>query len=189
MSNRLIAETETMRAGERRQIVLTLLDKLHRDGAINYEKWVAGNTLRDQIMKEMPPSEGVSSYGSNVKAAEPSRKADRVGRRLTGFEVQPDGELRYPGGRKSRSNERRLEDALHAAIGLYTDEGRKVANVKHAEILMRIVLHSENMPTLTGLTLELTDRYGAKSKQAPPFSLGVIDTWLGRLAQHYGLSK
>lgn len=186
---RLVVDEEIMVAGQRRQRALTLVEKLHRDGAISYEKFAAAGILRNQIMMEMPPSEGVSSYGSNIKAAEPSQKADRVGRRLTGYEVRPDGEVRYAGGRRSRSNERKLEDAIFAAVGLHTDEGKRAVNAKHAEILMRIVLSSESMPTLTGLTLELTDHYGAKSKQAPPFSLGTLSVWLDRLARHYCLVK
>jgi hypothetical protein len=187
---RLVVEEETMKAGERRQRALTLVEKLHRDGAISYEKFAAAGILRNQIMMEMPPSEGVSSYGSNIKASEPSQKADRVGRRLTGYEVRPDGEVRYAGGRRSRSNERKLEDAIFAAVGLHTaEEGKRVVNSRHAEILMRVVIESEKMPTLKNLTQELTDYYGKDSKQGPPYSVGVLDVWLGRLAQHYGLVK
>jgi hypothetical protein len=187
---RLVVEEETMKAGERRQRALTLVEKLHRDGAISYEKFAAAGILRNQIMMEMPPSEGVSSYGSNIKASEPSQKADRVGRRLTGYEVRPDGEVRYAGGRRSRSNERKLEDAIFAAVGLHTaEEGKRVVNSRHAEILMRVVIESEKMPTLKNLTQELTDYYGKDSKQGPPYSVGVLDVWLGRLALHYGLSK
>jgi hypothetical protein len=193
---RLIVDEETMAAGQRRQRALCLVEKLHRDNALSYEEFAAAGILRNQIMMEMPPSEGVSSYGSNINATEPSRKSDRIGRRLTGYEVQPDGTLRYPGGRKSRANERRLEDAIFAAVGVYTDglrdkNGRieRVVNVQHYKILERAILNSEEMPTLTGFTLELTDYYGAKSKQAPPYALGVLRTLLGRLARHYGLVK
>lgn len=169
---------------------LCLIDKLHRDGGITTEMWMAGNQLRQQIMAEMPQSEGISSvYDPSVKASDASRKADKVGRRLTGFDVRQDGTVSYPGGRRNRSNLRELEDALFAACGLHDIEHKRVANIKHVNILMRVVLESENMPTLTGLTLELTTRYGAKSKQAPPFALGNVCVWLGRLAMHYGLFK
>lgn len=186
---RLIVDEETMAAGQRRQRALCLVEKLHRDNALSYEEFAAAGILRNQIMMEIPPSEGVSSYGSNVKASDPSRKSDRVGRRLTGYEVQPDGTLRYPGGRKSRANERRLEDAIFAVVGLHSEDGKRVVNVAHYKILERAILNSEEMPTLTGFTLELTDYYGAKSKQAPPYALGVLRTLLGRLARHYGLVK
>lgn len=171
--------------GEKRERVLSLADKLYRDGAISVEQWLACGTLRNMIMMELPPSEGVSSYGQSVRASQPATKADRRGRLYTGFEVQPDGELVYAGGRKSRANERRLEDAIFAAVGLHDyNRGRHVI-VQHAEVLIRIVTHTESMPTLTGLTLELTSYYGAKSKQAPPFALGMITIWLERLARHF----
>lgn len=188
MRTNVVAE-ETMQAGIWRGRVLSLVDKLHRDGALTFEQHGAAIILRNAIMAEMPPSEGVSSYGSNIKASEPSRKADKLGRRHTGFEIQPDGEIRRPGGKRSLSNERRLEEAFLAAVGLYDEEGRKVINVKHAEILMRVVLDSENMPTLKGLTQELTSYYGKESKQGPPYSVGVITVWLSRLAQFYRLAK
>lgn len=176
--------------GEKLQRVLCLADKLYQPNAegkraINVDHWMACGTLRNLIMLEMPPSEGVSSYGQSVKASEPSTKADRVGRRLTGAEIQPDGEVLFPGGRKHRRNERALEDALFAACGVLDQDQRRRINPKHAKILMRIVCETESMPTLTALTLELTDYYGAKSKQAPPFALGVITTWLDRLVLHF----
>jgi hypothetical protein len=186
----VIVEEETMAAGQRRQRALCLVEKLYRDRAITYEEYAAAGILRNQIMMEGPPSEGVSSYGNNIRASEPSAKGDRIGRRLTGYEVLPDGTLSYPGGRKSRANERRLEDAIFAAVGLHMDgdhQHRRVVNVQHYRILERAILDSEGMPTLTELTLELTGHYGAKSKQAPPYSLGVLQTILGRLARHYGL--
>jgi hypothetical protein len=188
---RTVVPVETMASVANQGLtrVLSLVEKLHRDGAITYEQYAAAGILRNQLMMEMAPSEGVSSYGSNIKASEPSRKADRVGRRLTGFEVDPDGALRYAGGRRSRANERKLEDAIFAAVGLHNDEGARMVNVQHADILIRVVTHTESMPTLTGITLELTSYYGAKSKQTPPYALGAVQVWLGRLALHYRLSK
>lgn len=189
ISERPIAEEETMAAGIWRGRVLCLLDKLHRDGAITTEMWMAGNQLRQQIMAEMPPSEGVSPIYDATGRAEPSRKADRRGRRLTGFDVEHDGTIRYAGGRRSRQNLRELEDALFSACGLVNADHKRVADLQHLDILMRVCLESEKMPTLTNLTLELTDHYGAKSKQAPPFSLGKICVWLRRLSMHYLLAR
>ena len=168
--------------GEKRERVLSLVDKLYRpdkDGkrAIDVNQWTAAGTLRNLIMLEMPPSEGVSSYGQSVKASQANTKADRRGKLYTGYQIGPTGAVAYPGGRKSRSNEWTLLDALEAAVGK--------GNRKHAEILMRVVIETEAMPTLTQLTLEMTDYYGAKSKQTPPFALGVVSTWLTRLHLHF----
>src|SRR5690606_32437304 len=107
--------------------------------------------------------------------------------RLSGYEIQPDGGITY-GGRRSRRNERRLEDAIHAAVGLHTDDGRRVINVPHAELLIRIVTHSESMPTLTDIAKEIGDYYSG-SKQRPPYAMGWLHTVLGRLARHYQLVR
>jgi len=185
---------------------LCLLDRLHRVGAITTEMWMAGTELRQQIMAEMPPSEGISpAYDASTRASEPSRKADRVGKRHTGFEIQPDGTVKYKKDeRRSRANLRELEDALFAACGLHDADHKRVANLKHVDILMRICIESEDMPTLKVLGCELTHwvrikegknkgkmepYYGEKSKQTPSYGNGHIHVWLGRLALHYRLAK
>lgn len=171
-------------AGEKIERVLSLVDKLYRDGAIDMEQWTACGTLRNMIMLEMPPSEGVSSYGQSVRASQPATKADRVGRRHTGFEVQADGEIIYAGKRRSRRNEHALEDAIFAAVGVHDRSSTRRVNVTHAEILLRIVCNTEEMPTLTEITKQLTSYYTG-AKQMPPFATGVITTWLERLARHF----
>lgn len=186
---------ETSRAnaaqGPKRERVLTFVDKLYRDSEISVDMWFAAGALRNMLLLEMPPSVGVSSYGLSVKASEPSAKADRAGKRHTGWKIQPDGEILRPGdpgnpgGRPSRSNERRLEDAIFAACGLHDTELKRRVNVKHAELLIRIVTYTETMPTLKAITQGLTDRYGPKSKQGPPYAFGIVETLLGRLALHF----
>src|SRR5262245_38927103 len=141
MNERVTVTEETMQAGVKRQRVLSLVDKLHRDGAITFDQWSAAIALRDAVMGEIAPSEGVSSYGANINAAEPSAKGDRAGRRLTGFQIAPDGSVSYPGGKKSGANRRALDDALFAAVGVHDEDGQRRVNSKHAQILMRAVLH------------------------------------------------
>jgi hypothetical protein len=154
MTERAIVEEETMAAGVKRQRVLSLVDKLHRDGAISFEQFAAAGILRNAIMMEIAPSEGVSSYETNVSPAEPSAKADRAGRRLTEFEISPSGEISQPGGRgKSRRNERTLEDAILAAVGVQRASAESTSSMR-ISILIRVVTHTESMPTLTGITLE-----------------------------------
>lgn len=179
---------------------LCLLDRLHRDGAISTEMWMAGNQLRQQIAAEMPPSEGISPAYDATGRAEPSRKADRRGRRLTGFDVSQDGTVTYAGGRRNKANLRELEDALFAAVGLHDVEHKRIADLKHVDILMRVCVDSEKMPTREALAMELTpwvtDKktgkpkpYYSGEKQLPPFAVGHIRVWLGRLAQYYRLAK
>ena len=180
---------QTTEEGSKLGRVLSLVDKLYRpdkDGkrAINVDQWLAAGTLRNMIMLALPPSEGVSSYGQSVRASEPSTKADRRGRYYTGYRIVQNGQVLPPGhednkkgGRHNRSDEWELQDALDAAVGK--------GNRRDAEILVRVVIQTEAMPTLTQLTLEMTDYYGSKSKQTPPFALGVIRTWLTSLHLHF----
>lgn len=185
-----VIDEETMVAGLKRQRVLTLLDKLYKDGdgGLTYERYAAGRQLAQQFEAEMPKSEGASSYGANVHASEPSGKADRVGRRLTGYRIEPDGAIRYAGGKRSMANMRRLEDALFAACGVHDEDGRRIINAEHAELLIRIVTWTERMPNLTEIAKKLSDFYHGQ-KQLPPFAMGWLFTVLGRLAQHYGMMK
>ena len=177
--------------GEKIERVLSLVDKLYmpnKEGkrAINVDQWTAAGVLREMLMKELHPSEGVSSYGQSVRASQATTKADRRGKLYTGYEVQITGEIIYAGGRRSRANERNTEDAIIAACGIRNANGRVIhVDIKQAEILIRAILHTEDMPTLAGLTQELTAYYGAKSKQAPPYALGVLQTALGRLSSYF----
>lgn len=159
-----------------------MVDKLYQPNpegkrAINVDQWTAAGTLRNLIMLALPPSEGVSSYGQSVRASQATTKADRRGKLYTGYQIDATGGVAYKGGYKSRSNEWTLLDALEAAVGKN--------NRRDADILVRVVTQTESMPTLTQLTLELTDYYGAKSKQTPPYALGMISAWLTRLHLHF----
>lgn len=163
--------------------VLTLLDKLYyRERAIDTDMWLAGRELHDMIAAEEAPSEGVGGYGDRT-SAQPGGKADRTGKRLTGWKINPDGTLEY-GKRRSGQNRRALADAMFAICGVVDSEGDKRFDEKLFGVLYRTIMETERPPTLTGLTLELTTHYGAKSKQAPPFALGVLHTLLGRAARH-----
>jgi len=188
MTRDIVAE-ETSQAGVYRHRALSLLDRLHRDKAISFDQYAAGIHLRSAIMLETPPSEGISSYGGNIGHADGATKADRLGQRLTGFRIDYAGHVYWPGGRAWNENQRRLEDAVFAAVGVTDYTGRRRVNERDANILLQVITFTEHMPTLAAIAPKLTGFYGAKSKHAPAFSLGVISTWLGRLALHFGLSK
>jgi hypothetical protein len=167
---------------------LTFLDKLYRDGAIDGGMWRAGLDLRDLIVAQWPRSEGVVDLEGGSRATGIA-KADRAGQRLTGFRVDDRGHVAYAGGRQSGRNRRELEDAMFAACGVHDQEGEKRWDIQAAEILMRVVIDSEAMPTLKAIALERTAYYGAKSKQTPPFATGFLHTLLGRLAKHFRHAK
>lgn len=184
-----VVEEQTAHAGVQRQRVLSLVDRLHRDGAISFDQFAAGNILRNEILFDALPSEGVSSYGSNVGHADGSTKADRLGRKLTGFAIHFDGRFAWVGGRKPRGNERRLEDAIFAACGVLDEAGGRRVNMQHASLLLACCIETECMPSLSGITRQLTNFYGASSNRSPAYALGVIGVWLGRLAMHFRLVK
>jgi len=186
---REIIDEATAHAGVTRQRVLSLVDRLHRDGAISFDQFAAGNILRNEILFDALPSEGVSSYGSNVGHADGSTKADRLGRKLTGFAIHFDGHFDWVGGRKPRGNERRLEDAIFAACGVLDEAGGRRVNMQHASLLLACCIETECMPSLSGITRQLTNFYGASSNRSPAYALGVIGVWLGRLAMHFRLVK
>src|SRR5215470_2161314 len=124
VTTRDIVAEETSRAGEHRHRVLSLLDRLHRDKAISFDQYAAGVHLRSAIMLEMPPSEGVSSYGGNIGHADGATKADRLGQRLTGCLIDYGGRVSWVGHRRLADSERRLDAAIFAAVGVYDYAGQ-----------------------------------------------------------------
>lgn len=186
---RAIAEEETASAGIKRLRVLSLADRLHKEGRITFDMYAAATTLRDLVMAAAPPTVGVSSYGDDAGRADAGTKADRVGRRLTGYYIDYEGRVFWAGGRQSLSGERKLEDALFAAVGLYTDAGERSVNIKEARILIRTCVDTEDMPTLAAITRELSNLYPANAKGANAFALGHITVWLSRLSRHLRMIK
>src|SRR5262245_26024401 len=160
MTTREIIEEETAVAGVKRQRVLSLVDRLHKEGRITFDMFAAAGILRDLIMAESLASQGVSSYGDDAGRRDGSLgKADRVGRRLTGYEIDFDGCFTWVGGRKPHAAARKLDDAFFAAVGVYNDAGERNINTKEAHILVRVILDTEAMPTLAAITRELSNLY------------------------------
>ena len=187
--------SQSTEQGEKLGRVLSLVDKLYRNEDIDVDMWIAGGILRNMIMNEMGGSQGVMRASSSLDkgaaydgaggGSNATTKADRWGRMHTGFEIQPNGEIIYAGGRRSLSNERALEDAFFAACGVHSAYGQRKVNIAHAKILIAALIETERMPTLAELTTRLTPRYGAKSKQAPPYAFGVLELLLGRLVLYF----
>lgn len=190
MNTREVVEEETAVAGVKRERVLSLVDRLHRQKAITFDQYAAAGILRNIIMAGAPPSLGVSSYGDDAGRGDgPAHKADRLGRRLTGYEIDYEGHVYYRGGRHWNAEQHKLEDALFAAVGVFDDAGNRRVDRKHAEILIRIVTETENQPRLGDITRELTSFYGANSRRVQAYALGTIVGWLGRLSLHFRLTK
>src|SRR5262245_33394299 len=163
---REIVEEPTARAGVMRWRVLSLLDRLHRERAVSFDQYAAGTMLRNDIMRQAAPSEGVGSYGQSIGHADGTTKADRVGQRLTGFRVDYEGRVYWRGGRQANEEQRKLEDALFAACGLHDEAGGRRVNAQQAGLLIRIVLETEPRPTLTEVAQQLGSHYPAQSQRS-----------------------
>lgn len=172
--------------------VVTLLDKLQRDGAIDGGMHQAGRILDDlHAAFKAEHSEGVTNLTGGGRASSPWRKADRKGQRLTGYEVKPNGKVSYDPRHKktNRSATRDFADAMWAMCGVHDLQGNKVFDNKAFGIMLRVVAERESPPNLKQLSQEISNYYGEKSKQAPPSAMGYIWAHLGRLAAHLNAIK
>jgi hypothetical protein len=190
VTTREIIEEETAAAGVKRQRVLSLIDRLHKEGRISFDMYSAAVILRNQVMAVASPTVGVSSYGDDAGRGDTLHgKSDRIGRRLTGYRIDFNGCYSWEGGRKPLGDERRLEDAVFSAVGVYNDAGERNINRAKAKILVRVCVDTEEMPTLASIAQELTHLYQGGSKGANGYALGHISEWLERLARHFRLVK
>ena len=115
--------------------VLTLAETMHRLGKITSQEWQAIEELRKRVMRLVPHSEGVSSYGFSPGRADPTTKAARKGKALTGIEVDwRTGDAKLDRG-SNRSDLRKLADQLYAMAGIETESGRKTFDVELATFL------------------------------------------------------
>ena len=144
-------------------------------------------------------SEGVGGYGEGSTATDMT-KADRIGRHLTGVKISLDGTVplnrdgtikRGRIGHNSAGRQRhRYDELILVACGGWREDGRgKFLNEEHAALLTAAVIDTENMPTLKAMAKALGGWYAEEAKQGPPFSLGHLHVWLGRIARYRGYCK
>jgi hypothetical protein len=172
---------------ERPRRALTLAEKLHHEGIIDSDEWVAAGTLRNLYLLLAPPSEGVSSYGLSPGGNNPTRKADRKASRLTGYEIDQKGQVSRAPMRANRNERWRYEDALFAMAGCHTDEGEKVIDPGVVKIMIRAVIDSEHLPTQTEIG-NARATYASK-KQLSAIGATFVKEHLRRLALHFRLIK
>ena len=79
---------------------------------------------------------------------DPTRKADRRAKYLTGIEITLDGDITRGSSRSNRATKWRFLDALVAAVGCTTDEGDCVLDGSAAAILVDAALGVEGTPDL-----------------------------------------
>ncbi len=164
----------------------TLLRKLARDKAIDANMLRAGLDLHDAIVKEAGHSEGVVDL-TGSRGGDPVSKADRMGRKFSGFKFDEDGTIGRA-RKQSRRNEHELEDMLRAACGGWRTDGSKWCNLQHCQWLMATVMDSEDMATLKALSQRM-GVYAPDAKQGPPYALAHLHVWLGRLARYLAYAK
>jgi hypothetical protein len=169
--------------------VLTLADAMHRLDKITWEEHQGAETLRKRLMALLPPSEGVSSYGLNPGRSDPTTKAARKGRALTGLELNwRTGEAKSAAEHLRRHNRSELREAaelLYAMAGLETEAGRRVYNPELAVFVVRAV--TGNDITLTEVGMALTHYTG--EKQASAAGGAILKDAFHRGSMHLGLVK
>jgi hypothetical protein len=168
---------------------LSLLDKLHREQRIDDDMRQAGKDLAEAYWEAKGGrSEGVVSLDGGPRATDMT-KADRAGKRLTGVKIAPDGKVigEIKRGHNSRS---RFDELILVACGGWREDGRgKFLNEQHAKWLTATVVDTEDMPTLKAMAQAMGPYYAKEAKQAPPFALGHLHVWLGRIARYRGYCK
>jgi len=180
------------------QRVLSLLDSLRRLQRIDADMWQAGRDLAEAYFEaKQQRSEGVGGYGDGSPATDMT-KADRAGKRLTGVKIAQDGTvpLNKDGTIKrgrighNAAGRNRYDELIMVACGGWREDGRgKFLNADHAKWLTATVIDTEDMPTLKAMSQALGAYYGEKAKQGPPFALGHLHVWLGRIARYRGYCK
>lgn len=177
---------------------LSLLDKLHRERRIDRDMYQAGKDLAEAYWEaKREHSEGVGSYGDGSRGTDMT-KADRMGRRMTGVKIAPDGTVplnRDGTVRRGKvgdnaAGRNRYNELILVACGGWREDGRgRFLNDDHAKWLTAMVIDTEDMPTLKAMAQALGAYYAKDAKQAPPFALGHAHVWLGRIARYRGYCK
>lgn len=173
---------------EDRWRALTLVEKMYKDGLIDVDEYMAAGDFRNMFFLQEPPSQGVSPYGDNSGASDPTRKADRHGRRLTGYSVERDGTVERTGSPQSKRNRWAYKDAIFAMCGVHNDEGEKVIDEQLKAIMIEAITNSERLMT-QGEIGRMRSLYGPNTKQLPAAGLTVAREALNKLARHLRYKK
>ena len=157
------------------ELVLTLVEKLHRTGILNREEYSAAGQLRNLHLLLQSPPEDVSSYGQSTERVDSALKADS---QTTGI-----GESIGRG-----PSQRRYRDALFAMAVVVDDEGRKVEDPDIAAFMLRAINESEHTQPKIGRACAayVQDR---PSGQVPAQGAFIVKMYLRRLAKHFRTIK
>jgi hypothetical protein len=172
--------------------VASTVGAMYRVGTVDAYDWQAGDALAVLLLRQLAPTEGVGSYGQNPGGADPTAKADRKGRQLTGYVVTRAGKVEvapaaFTAARRNWSERRELAELLFSAAGVETADGRREFLKEKAIALVQCVLPSSNPPTLDQIGKRLTMYDGPKQRTAAAAT--EIRAMLTRMAVHLGLKK
>lgn len=171
----------------RRRRAQTLVDFMHQAKILSLAEYSAAGRLRNLYFLQVPPSEGVSSYGQSPGGANPARKADYKARRLTGILIDEKGGYTRGPSQANRRDRWSYEDALLAMCGCHTEDGEKVIDPGVRDLMLRAIIDNEDMITQSEIG---SARAGYKSgKQVSAYGAGFVIEKLRRLALHFGLMK
>ena len=161
------------------ELVLTLVEKLHRTGILNREEYSAAGQLRNLHLLLQSPPEDVSSYGQSTERVDLALKADSQTNHFTGI-----GELIGRG-----PSQRRYRDALFAMAVVVDDEGRKVEDPDIAAFMLRAINESEPTQTKIGRACAAYVKEDRPSGQVPAQGAFFVKMYLRRLAKHFRTIK
>lgn len=166
---------------EKRFRAITLVELLYNAKLIDLNTLMAADRFRTLHLEREGPSQGVSSYGDNPGGTNPATKGDRVGRALTGVNVDwRKGAVRRD--RPIRSNNYDYEAAKLAMCGVIDVEGKRVHDDELVRIMIAAIVQTTDIPTQANVA-RLRTRYGGE-KQLPPAGATVVTEALRRLALH-----
>ena len=199
---RIISESDThVGAGESKAKqkgiqALTLVELLYNAKLIDMNMLMAADKFRDMHAEREGHSQGVSGYGSNPGGSNPGTKADRRGRVLTGYEIQPNGVVlcsrcgRAAGKgceckpQRPKTNAYDYDAALLAMSGVINIEGRRVHDKQLQKIMIAALTHNIDMPTQTHIA-RLRTKYTGE-KQLPPAGATVVTEAVKKLTLFLG---
>lgn len=179
-------QQEAIKSPPRR--ALTLVEFLHRQKIIGFEEYAAAGRLRNLHFTQEAPSEGISSYGLGTGGIDPTRKADRKAKRMTGIDIDVDGVISRGPSKANRVARWRYQDALLAMCGCITEEnGDRVVDPQTKQLMLRAIIDTEDMVTQQEIG---SARFGYRSnKQISAVGAAFVIECLRKLALHFGMRK
>jgi hypothetical protein len=165
---------------ETRIQALTLVELLYNAKLIDMNMLMAADRFRTLHLEREGPSQGVGSYGDNPGGTDPATKSDRVGHRLTGYQLNGSKFSKDDKWRKPNTYD--YEAAKLAMCGVIDVEGKRVHDTELVRIMVAAVVQTTDIPT-QGSIAKLRTRYGGE-KQLPPAGATVVTEALRRLTLH-----